>query len=276
MTTPATPTTPASAPAAVARPPMQQLSPERLDQVIETTTPRGWWALITIVAALAVVVLWSIFATIPRQTTGEGIVSSYDYMSQVSAPAAGIVTMSSPLGAPVSAGEQIGTIVPPAGSSEVPVLASATGTLEEILHQNGAGVVAGQELATIQIEPDLAAGLNVVTFLPASEAITFRPGQNAQVTLTNLATGDTTGGSATVVSVASSPASLEAMTVQGGTLSVAESWMSNADGAPYRVLLTVTGLTGMSGADVPQAGQPVQITNVYGSVRPIQLLFGSG
>jgi HlyD family secretion protein len=48
-------------------------SPERLDVLMEVTSPKGWLALWTVGAILIGVVLWSIFGSIPTRIDGQGM-----------------------------------------------------------------------------------------------------------------------------------------------------------------------------------------------------------
>lgn len=48
-------------------------SPERLDEMMEVTSPAGWWALLALGAVLTTAILWSIFGRIPIKVYGNGI-----------------------------------------------------------------------------------------------------------------------------------------------------------------------------------------------------------
>jgi len=48
-------------------------SPERLDVLMQVTSPMGWLALMTLAGILAGVIAWSIFSTIPDRIQGQGI-----------------------------------------------------------------------------------------------------------------------------------------------------------------------------------------------------------
>ena len=48
-------------------------SPERLDVLMEVTSPKGWVALLTIGSLLVGLVIWSVFGSIPERINGAGI-----------------------------------------------------------------------------------------------------------------------------------------------------------------------------------------------------------
>ncbi len=48
-------------------------SPERLDVLMEVTSPKGWLALWTVGGILLGIILWSVFGSIPTRIEGEGI-----------------------------------------------------------------------------------------------------------------------------------------------------------------------------------------------------------
>jgi hypothetical protein len=56
---------------------MEKLTtPERLDQMMSITTPRGWLALLALGSLVVAAVLWATLATIPTTVSGEGILSN--------------------------------------------------------------------------------------------------------------------------------------------------------------------------------------------------------
>ena len=51
-------------------------SAEELDELMHVTSPRSWLALLGLSSLLAVVILWSLFATIPTTVSGRGALSA--------------------------------------------------------------------------------------------------------------------------------------------------------------------------------------------------------
>ena len=48
-------------------------SPERLDVLMQVTSPRGWLALYTMGGVLFALLIWSVFGSIPTRVDGDGI-----------------------------------------------------------------------------------------------------------------------------------------------------------------------------------------------------------
>lgn len=266
-----------SAPSTQAKPttpPTRTASPEALDQITETTTPHGWWALWAITGAVAIALVWSFVATIPQQATATGVVSSFNYSRSISATASGILSWAEASRGPLTADTVVATITPFDGSPEVEVKAGIDGSVSSLYEMEGAGVEAGKALGTIVTEPDPNAGIIVLTYVPESEALTFSVGESAQVSLTEVNTGKSFVTKATIEDVADSAANEEGILTAAGSLSLAQQWMSEADGLPYRVVLRITDWPSDNPAGIPGAGQIVNIVNTYGSIHPIQLLFG--
>jgi HlyD family secretion protein len=64
-------------------------SPERLDVLMQVTSPRGWLALYTMGGVLAAVLLWSLFGSIPTRVDGSGILIRGGVLREVRASASG-------------------------------------------------------------------------------------------------------------------------------------------------------------------------------------------
>ena len=79
---------------------------------------------------------------------------------------------------------------------------------------------------------------------------------------------------ATIIHIATIPASLADMETISGSASVSQQWFEESDGSPYLVSLNIEKLPTDNKSLSPEAGQIVQITNTYGSAHPISLLFG--
>ena len=69
------------------------LSPDELDRLMRVTSPRGWLALIALLALVAAAVVWGVFGTIPVQVSAdEGILLGGDSRHQVVSQISGLVT----------------------------------------------------------------------------------------------------------------------------------------------------------------------------------------
>ncbi len=250
-------------------------SPDSLDELITTTKTHAWWALWAIAAAVFFVFIWSLVATIPQQVSGVGVVSSFDYISDLSAPVAGIVddATAEPGGA-VAAGEVVATVRPFDGGDDVPVVSPVDGTMHSVFVNKGEGVEAGTVLAQVVANPDPSKGIRVITYLPASAALAFDVGQVVSVSFTDITSGDSATTTATVQQVADVPSGIESMKISAGSATIAEEWMQEAGGTPYRIAVDITDWSSTGAGAPPAPGSVVSIVNTYASLHPIELLFG--
>jgi HlyD family secretion protein len=67
-------------------------SPERLDVLMQVTSPKGWIALLTIAGLLVAVVAWSIFGTLPERIDGQGMLTGEGGLRQIRASGDGRLT----------------------------------------------------------------------------------------------------------------------------------------------------------------------------------------
>src|SRR5262245_39242593 len=86
-------------------------SPERLDQLMRVTNPRGWLALVTFAGLVAVTLLWSMLGRLPSTVTGRGVLIHARQVVDFQAPAAGrLVTLSVQAGDTIKEGDILGLI----------------------------------------------------------------------------------------------------------------------------------------------------------------------
>jgi len=86
-------------------------SPERLDQLMRVTSPRGWLALATFAGLVAVTLLWSVLGRLPSTVTGRGVLIHPHKVVDIQAPAAGRLTsLSMQTGDMVNEGDVLGLI----------------------------------------------------------------------------------------------------------------------------------------------------------------------
>jgi len=265
---------PAVTPSAPVKPRPTSSGPEALDSVIKTTKARGWWALWAITVAVVAALIWSFVATIPTQATAIGVIPTSIYSTAVTSPAEGKFTLNLGFGGNITKGQELGSVQPFDGSAAVTVTSPSDGVINGIFVDQGDSVQLGTKIGEIVAPPNPAEGVTVVTYLPASSAMKFTEGQEAQVTVTNVATSESAVVDAVITSVATVPASIADMEIISGSSAVAQQWFDESDGAPYRVFLNVERWSNDEKTLVPASGQIVQITNTYGSEHPIALLFG--
>jgi HlyD family secretion protein len=104
-------------------------SPERLDTLMQVTSPKGWLALYTIMVLLAGVLLWSIVGSVPTRVEGEGMLIRGGMLREIRASGPGEVkTLSLRINDMVKAGQHVGELVRPDYFEEV---RSATGKYDQ-------------------------------------------------------------------------------------------------------------------------------------------------
>lgn len=67
-------------------------SPERLDVLMQVTSPKGWIALLTIAVLLAGVVAWSVLGTLPERIEGQGMLTGEGGLRQIRSSGDGRLT----------------------------------------------------------------------------------------------------------------------------------------------------------------------------------------
>lgn len=87
-------------------------SPERLDTLLEVTTPRAWFALAGLGAVVMAAVVWSLFGAVPDTLDGRGLIVRKSGLMNVESSASGVVRdLHVGVGDTVRAGEIIGRLV---------------------------------------------------------------------------------------------------------------------------------------------------------------------
>lgn len=250
-------------------------SPENLDSIIATTKPQGWWALWSVTATMLVVLLWSFLGTLPQQTSAQGVVPTFPYEEAIISPLEGTIHFDSSLvNQKITSGAALATLTPTDGGPDVTIVAPVSGEILKIEVFAGQGVTEGETLLSIAKAPDAQKPLTLVAYVPASDAMHYKQGKTVSVTVTDFATSMTSTIQAQIADVANTPSSLDSMAIFGGSATLAEEWLSEASGTPYRIVMTITDWSSLTETSVPSPGQVVEIANVYGSIHPIDLLFG--
>jgi HlyD family secretion protein len=86
-------------------------SPERLDVLMQVTSPKGWLALWTVGGVLLCVIVWSVFGSIPRRVDGAGILLRGGGLREVRAEGEGVLTkFDIATGQDVAEGQLLGVI----------------------------------------------------------------------------------------------------------------------------------------------------------------------
>jgi HlyD family secretion protein len=86
-------------------------SPERLDVLMQVTSPKGWIALWTIAALLVAVVVWSILGSLPERINGQGMLTGEGGLRQIRASSSGqLASLTISVNDQVTIDQQIGTL----------------------------------------------------------------------------------------------------------------------------------------------------------------------
>lgn len=262
-----------AAPSRVAPP---RRSAADVDAMLRTTSPRGWWALVTVIVVVAAAGLWSIFGWIPLQTSFTATINAETYTMQVTAPATGTLALGDGPRLPdVTAGDVLGTITDETGSS-VPVTAPKSGVLTGNYAQPGERVERGQLLARILTPPDPGTPIVLVTYLPASQLRDLPVGSSVQVVIEDPATGRSHETDGTVAYLGSTPVDEGIMSGTSLSDALVEQWMDEAGGVPYPVGITVPAWDADAVGFVPMGGQIASVTRTYGEAHPLSILLGGG
>ena len=105
-------------------------SPEQLDVLMQITSPRTWAMLYALAGLVLLVIVWSIFGTIPTKVAGQGILIRGDAVLGVTSLASGQITqMKVATGDRIEVGQVIAEIGQPAVELR---LANQRGRLEEL------------------------------------------------------------------------------------------------------------------------------------------------
>jgi len=89
-------------------------SPEQLDQLMQVTSPRGWIALATVGGILLLVLVWSIYGSIPTRVEGQGILIRGGNLLELQASGQGVLmTFDIKLNDHLTSGQVVATVAQP-------------------------------------------------------------------------------------------------------------------------------------------------------------------
>ena len=129
----------------------KMLSPDELDRLMRVTDPRGWLALIALLALAAAAVVWGVFGTVPVQAEGDkGVLLGGDSRSQAVSQTSGLVTdVRVEIGDDVREGQVLARVLPDEGA-ETDVVSLFDGRVDQILIEKGMLLSRGQQVAVIK------------------------------------------------------------------------------------------------------------------------------
>lgn len=159
--------------------------PDELDTVILLANPRGWTAAFVVLIVLAAACVWAFLGQIPRTLTATGLLTHPLGVSQLQTMYTGQVSQ---IGvAPeqrVTAGQAVMTVTDQAGRTHS-VVSPFTGTVISVATAAGQVVTAGSTVLTVERTDAPGDHLLAMVFVPASQAIGVRPGDQADIAVSS-------------------------------------------------------------------------------------------
>lgn len=154
-------------------------SPDELDRLMPVTSPRGWLALIALLALVLAALLWGVFGRIPVEVNGDaGILLHGDARHEAVSQTSGLVTdLRVETGDSVQEGQVVARIRPNEGA-ETDVVSLFDGEVEEIHIEEGMLLDRGQQVAVIEEgnEP-----LQAFVFVPGAQGKQLKKGMQVHV-----------------------------------------------------------------------------------------------
>jgi len=107
-------------------------SPERLDVLMQVTSPMGWMALTTVAGILIGVIVWSILGSIPERIDGQGVLLRGGANKEIRSTGSGtLASLDLKEGQMITVGQQLGTISAAGNNEEVNVARTKVQQLEQ-------------------------------------------------------------------------------------------------------------------------------------------------
>jgi HlyD family secretion protein len=126
-------------------------SPERLDVLMQVTSPMGWLALTTVAGILIGVIVWSVFGSIPERIDGQGVLLRGGANKEIRSTGSGtLASMELKEGQMITVGQVLGTISAAGNNEEVNVARTKVQQLEQ--QRLTTDLDAGQNVAAAQAQ----------------------------------------------------------------------------------------------------------------------------
>jgi multidrug efflux pump subunit AcrA (membrane-fusion protein) len=157
----------------------KMMSPDELDLLMRVTDPRGWLALIALLALVAAAVVWGVFGSVPIEVgSDKGILLHSGARHEVASQVSGLVTeVSVKVGDDVKEGQVIATVRTGEGA-KTGVVSLFGGRADEVLIQKGMVLDRGQNVAVVE---ERNKPLEAVVFVPAEEGKQLQKAMQAHV-----------------------------------------------------------------------------------------------
>jgi hypothetical protein len=154
-------------------------SPERLDELMEVTTPRSWLALLGIGAVLVAALVWAVYGSVPTLVKAQGVLIREGSLQSVDAPAAGeLRELLVNAGDDVVREQLVARIYQAVDDRTVVVTSPYAGRVVDVRVTRGNLVGAGTALLSLE-QPGRS--LEAVLYLPPIDGTKLLPGMEVQL-----------------------------------------------------------------------------------------------
>jgi pyruvate/2-oxoglutarate dehydrogenase complex dihydrolipoamide acyltransferase (E2) component len=154
-------------------------SPERLDELIEVTTPRLWLALLGAGLMLALAVGWGLYGRVPTLVRGHGILMRDGSLQSVVATDGGLIKeLLVRVGDDVARDQIVARLVQSPDDRTVYVTSPFAGRVVEARATVGSMVASGTPLLSVE-QPGRS--LEAILYLPPADAKKVGPGMSVQL-----------------------------------------------------------------------------------------------
>jgi multidrug efflux pump subunit AcrA (membrane-fusion protein) len=154
-------------------------SPDRIDELMEVTTRRGWLALIAVAVLLGVTVVWGILGAIPTIVKGQGLLLYEGSLRTVDSPATGKLTELRIRAGDEVARDQVIGWIQVAENQTVPITSPYAGRVLDVRVSEGNVIQATVPILSLE-QPGRS--LEAVVYLSSADGKQVRPGMEAQLT----------------------------------------------------------------------------------------------
>jgi len=154
-------------------------SPERLDELMEVTTPRSWLALLGIGAVLVAALVWAVYGSVPTLLKAQGVLIREGSLQSVDAPVAGeLRELLVNAGDDVVREQLVARIYQAVDDRTVVVTSPYAGRVMDVRVTRGNLVGAGTALLSLE-QPGRS--LEAVLYLPPIDGTKLLPGMEVQL-----------------------------------------------------------------------------------------------
>lgn len=194
---------------------LEKLSnPDQLDRSITISSPMSWLWLIGVFLIIIVVLLWSIFGSLPTTLTVSGSIVSIDNSITIFSDDTGYLSeISVKPGDSIKKGEEIAILTTPSGEQKK-VTSNEDGKISMLLVKQNDSVYVGSEIA--KLTPDIDEEQVFVCYVPVTEVNTINKGMKASLYLMSSDSQKYGHMEAEIYNIGSYPANAENVALQVG------------------------------------------------------------